>query len=1015
MDKDDLEKRVSELLELVAGEGIKELFEDARNILNSDNFSAPEKAIGNYLREVQSALFAITVNLAKSNTDVGKYEIEAYCSRTGRKITKLTNKSQINLVIDYFNLNLKDSQIDFWKNIELHKLAHRSGLKPNKRISKAFIENIWMPYLVIILEFAEGINKTFLNYYTQLELLAKNPTTVNREIVLQEIPNNPHLRTHFFENIENFSVWLTMLKSKKIFEEVPEEYANEGGYLKIQAWPPLSFLISIASKTEDDTVLASVAEIASTISETKNLRVNDDLLLLAGKLPAKLAAKFLIPRIKAAIETKGLYTMGEKLSGLLLKLNEGGFNEELVEVAEKIISDEKFNPFFEETYISNNMNFYYYDGLLTVLTGINDVDIFKLFLNRVIEGLTLSFKDSETEKYHTMHWNDVFNDEVEKDELSLMYVSKLFLTAKNLISSGASSTEEVTKLISEANKEKWHIIDSLILNLLENHEGQTDDELRQELHKRLISYEESRRNYEKPEANSIVDVSPYSDEELSVLSAVKNLDELVKYDGPNRDIWNGGPSKAGLVQSIFRQIKHRPNEFVRSLEAFKKLTDNDYVDLVYALSQAEFKVDKEYEENYLSIVDEFIEQRYDHTKKEIRQTFSRGIFSVYRSIYSNSKNYLSMDSDAFRALDKIIKDQSMVSTIQSSKRDDRFYMLATQAINTPSIEAFSCLMGCYLTPNTKWCDIRKRKDIDEFKSYVLTVVQANESAPFRFEAGRKIHFLLGLDEQWFVNDLKKIVFNKDFNDPWEAFVAGMMAQSYICNDVLDDVYRDAIRYISTEEYISNHQERDNFAIEKGITRHISFYYCQLDDNTCTEDSLTNYIFVNGSQALRRLFLVETKKQFKKDGNGEKAFDRVKELIDWRYNELKDINFDPDKIQELSGFFSLFPVIVKFNPEWSLKYLCEFMNILRTNGGQHYADLIIDALIEQAQAWPFLTSQCLLSWVKNLKDEWHDFNDVKKLIKELHQTGDTQTLVNLKEIVSRLSSKGICPDLIGLFT
>lgn len=414
------------------------------------------------------------------------------------------------------------------------------------------------------------------------------------------------------------------------------------------------------------------------------------------------------------------------------------------------------------------------------------------------------------------------------------------------------------------------------------------------------------------------------------------------------------------------------------------------------------------------LVNEFSENRYDSSSEQYRRNFSLSVFSVFRKIYNSPECYLSLNGVAFKALDKIIKDQSIDSAILSSTMAARFHELALHAVNTPFVEAFSCFIDCYLTPSTKWEDIRAREDFDAFKSYILNTVRANENAPFRFRLGEKIYALISMDGDWFVCNLKDIVLNNNPIELWEAFIAGMMAQRFICNDILGDVYRDAIRYVGTEEYLSNLHERDEFSIEKGIAKHISFFYCQLDKQSCKEDSLTNYIFVQGSLPLKRAFLVEAKKQFKKDDGGEKAFNRLKELIDWRYEELGKTNFAPDKISELSGFFILFPILVKFDPEWSLRYQCKFMELLEANDKSSNQFSIINVLIGQAEGFPSLTAQCLLSWVKNFKDNLYYSNGIRRLIEALHQHGNEGTHIILREVVSRLSLKGVCRDLVGLF-
>ncbi|MCG7938897.1 MAG: hypothetical protein N0C88_08605 [Candidatus Thiodiazotropha lotti] len=1006
MKTDELETKVSELLELVTAKGIRELYEDAKSVLDCDKLRAPEKAIGNYLREIESALFSVTVSIAKLDADISQYQDdEGHISRA----------SQIELVKDYFKLDLSEEQLKFWKDIKLHQLAHRSGLKPNRKISEAFIEEVWLPYSAILLGVAECINKAFISYYDRLEQIAKNPSKDNCKAVLQQIPNNPHLRDHFFESIEDFSAWLPMLRSKGIFEDVPLEYVTEDGYLVTQPWPPLDFLLRIVSNTADEKILSDVAEIAASIPGTENLRVNDDLLILAGKLPVDLSVKHLMPRVQKALDSKGLYTMGEKVSGLLVQLHEGDFSKELVDVAEKVIADKKLNPFFEERYIRNNMNFYYYNGLLTLICGFNNFDIFRVLYQRVLEGLAFEHKDNQSEKYRTLHWKHAFNDEIEKDELTLMYVSKLSLLADKLIVSGSAELDEIITLLLEGNHEKdWHIIKALILGLLDKHESTQYAELKSDLEKELSDYEQNRKDRKEPEVRSVIHISPYSDEEMSRLSAEEALERLQTYDGPEDDHWNEKPSKRGLLESVERQLKQRPDEFVGCLDVFFKVRTEDFTSLLYALAQSEFEVSDDFKESYLALINDFIENRYDDATERNKRNFSSSVTRVFRKIFNSSENYMPLNGIAFTALDKIIKDPLVGSAILSSSREDKFHEMANHAVNTPSVEAFDCLVDCYLTPNTKWKDIRARDDIGAFQDYISSVVDADDSAPFRFRVGENINSFVGTDKDWFVKDLKKIVLNKDRDEPWEAFVAGMMAQRIICNDFLDDVYRDAVRYVSTEEYLTNHSARDEFSIENGIARHISFYYCQLDKQACTENSLTNYIFIHGSLPLRHAFFVEAKKQFKKSDGVEKTFARMKELIDWRYAKLRKSNFPPDKVMELSGFFSLFPIVVQHDPEWSLEHLCEFMDLLETNGEPFHPDIIIDALIEQAESFPLLAAKCLRSWVKGMKNRWHDFNDIKKLIESLYEHGDEETKDILKEVVSRLSSKGICRELVGLF-
>jgi hypothetical protein len=286
--------------------------------------------------------------------------------------------------------------------------------------------------------------------------------------------------------------------------------------------------------------------------------------------------------------------MGEKVSGLLVQLHEGDFSKELVDVAEKVIADKKLNPFFEERYIRNNMNFYYYNGLLTLICGFNNFDIFRVLYKRVLEGLALEHKDNQSEKYRTLHWKHAFNDEIEKDELTLMYVSKLSLLANNLIASGSTGIDDIITLLLNGNHEKdWHIIKALILDLLGKYESTQYPELQSDLEKELSDYEQNRKDRKEPEVRSVIHISPYSDEEMSGLAAEEVLGRLQTYDGPEDDHWNEQPSKRGLLESVERQLKQRPDEFVGCLDALLKLRTEDFTSLLYVFVRRQNILDTE--------------------------------------------------------------------------------------------------------------------------------------------------------------------------------------------------------------------------------------------------------------------------------------------------------------------------------------------------------------------------------------------------------------------------------------
>jgi hypothetical protein len=110
------------------------------------------------------------------------------------------------------------------------------------------------------------------------------PETHDRARFLELLRGSAANYTYFFEHADDAS-WLTLLIEAKFFISPPEPERDEG-WVRFPAWPESRYLIRIA-----ETAPKQVLAVALRVPPTDNVRVHEDLMTIAARLPPAMAAQ----------------------------------------------------------------------------------------------------------------------------------------------------------------------------------------------------------------------------------------------------------------------------------------------------------------------------------------------------------------------------------------------------------------------------------------------------------------------------------------------------------------------------------------------------------------------------------------------------------------------------------------------------------------------------------------------------------------------------------------------------
>lgn len=135
---------------------------------------------------------------------------------------------------------------------------------------------------------------------------------------------------YFFDSLKSPD-WIMPLWDEGFFKD-PYAPVEEGRYIQFPIWPASRYLVRMAELAPTE-----VAKVSLKIPRTENVRVYEDLIDVALKLPTHLAVRF-VPKAKVWLESPCQLLLPEKLGDLVSRLAKGGQVKAALDLARTLIT-----------------------------------------------------------------------------------------------------------------------------------------------------------------------------------------------------------------------------------------------------------------------------------------------------------------------------------------------------------------------------------------------------------------------------------------------------------------------------------------------------------------------------------------------------------------------------------------------------------------------------------------------------------------------------------------------------
>ncbi len=276
---------------------------------------------------------------------------------------------------------------------------------------------------------------------------------------------------YFFDQLTSPD-WIEPLWEAGLFRS-PYEPIREGEYVRFPRWPESRYLARMAPYAPE-----IVQKICLKIPDTENIRIHEDLVDAALKMPAHLSAKF-VPKAKVWIETPYPSLLPEKLGALIAHFARGGQIAEAFDLARALLAilpdplvDDKAGG--KEMYRLSpqprpRFALWEYEQILKKhvpnLVAISGEQAFKLLCDLLDSAIRLSRRDEGNEgpaDYSYIWRPDI--DSQEHHGLKDVLVTAVWNAAIQIIRGDAAQLPRLISILEEDYK--WHIFKRIALNLL---------------------------------------------------------------------------------------------------------------------------------------------------------------------------------------------------------------------------------------------------------------------------------------------------------------------------------------------------------------------------------------------------------------------------------------------------------------------------------------------------------------------------------------------------------------------
>lgn len=281
---------------------------------------------------------------------------------------------------------------------------------------------------------------------------------------------------YFFDQLSSPS-WIEPLWEAGLFKS-PFEPIKEDDYIRFPHWPESRYLARMAPLAPE-----IVKKVCLKIPDTENIRIHEDLVDAALKMPANLSAAF-VPKAKVWIETSYPSLLSEKLGELVSHLAKGGIVTGAFDLAQALLvilpdprANEKEGE--DERYPISlrpqaRFDSWHYEQILKKnipdLIVTSGVKSFELLCNQLDSAISLSHHRRDDEgiaDYSYISRPDI--DSQQHHDLQNILITAVRSAAIQIT---RSDTAQLPNLVSKLEQDyRWHIFKRIALNLLHTFPG----------------------------------------------------------------------------------------------------------------------------------------------------------------------------------------------------------------------------------------------------------------------------------------------------------------------------------------------------------------------------------------------------------------------------------------------------------------------------------------------------------------------------------------------------------------
>jgi hypothetical protein len=528
-----------------------------------------------------------------------------------------------------------------------------------------------------------------------------------------------------------------------------------------------------------------------------------------------------------------------------------------------------------------------------------------------------------------------------------------------------------------------------------------------------------------------------SAEELAIMSMAELITFLDRWQ-PTGELLT--PSRDGLGMELSKVIAQKPQDFINEIEQFRQLNPKYRCWLLRGLNDALLTHEQQafsWRETlkFCSWVMEKQQNIFEDKVSpgefnwELNQICDAVVNLLDNGLQPIGQNEIPLEfrSQVWRILEQITEDSRVTPGFETHYHSSNMTPVEA-SVNTVRGQAMHAVIKymLWLLRHTNKEENQEEQKVWDFEEIpeVRALLERHLNPEYdcsltiRSVYGQNLPYLMSIDSKWTIRNLE-IIFPKDKvlqelrDAAWEAYVAYNQASTDLFN-LLREEYNHAVERMGA--YTNKWQNRSR--ANEGLAAHLLnlYWYCELELDESND--LLDRFFVNAPAYNREEFMrqIAWRLRYGKSEIGSDLLKRLQRIWEWRVSKVICLAANDLQASDLR-YFSWWFSSRKFEDEWAIAQL---INAFKFGKNLDHDQELVKHLFTLAPSMPFSVINCLSLMAEangirshNWFDSYHQ-EDHRSILRSVLQFGDEETRITAKELINRLSARGIA-DFIDLLS